>query len=794
VVIAQLLLIAALFGIFSLNGSGLSPAGWAAGISCGVITNVGLARGLSHFGIARLTPADWVTLVRATLAVGVAALIASSFDRPVSVTLLVSVAAVVLALDAVDGWVARRTETRTLGGNFDAEVDAFLILVLSVYVARSTGAWVLLIGAARYAFLVAGWALPWMRAPLPPRYWRKVVAATQGVVLTIAAADVLPLALTQAVLLAALVLLTESFGRDVWWLWSHRPATHSQAPATADPAFDHPVGSTARRRRGRLRTSVVAVLTILAIVIVWGALVFPSRPGGLTPTAFVRLPLEGLVLVALAVVLPATARRVLAGVVGVALVLMVVLKILNIGFLALFARPFDLMGDLGEAGDGIETLRATLGQTEANLLIVGAVVLVVALVVVCTLAMLRLTRVAARNRRWSLGAITALGAVWLLCWLFGAQLVSHSPIASTSTAGFLVGEVRAVQADIHDEGVFAKQIRHDAFRNIPGSRLLTGLRGKDVLLDFVESYGRISVHGASFSPAVDALLVKGTKRLHASGFSARSAFLTASSFGGMSWLGHSTLQSGVWADSQRRYEQLVGTDRFTLSDAFRRAGWRTINFAPADDRAFPEGSSFYHYDKLYDRRQMGYRGPGYSYSPMPDQYMYSALQRLELGKVHRRSLFAEVDTTSSHLWWTRIPNMVPWRDVGNGSIFDRRPGWVSKGAFWSVPGRVRAAYARSLRYSLNSLISFVQHYGKKNLVLIVVGDEQPPPPVTVAGASHDVVVSLIAQDPAVLKRITGWGWQAGLLPSSGAPVWRMSAFRNRFLTAFGRRPAITGTP
>jgi hypothetical protein len=64
----------------------------------------------------------------------------------------------------------------------------------------------------------------------------------------------------------------------------------------------------------------------------------------------------------------------------------------------------------------------------------------------------------------------------------------------------------------------------------------------------------------------------------------------------------------------------------------------------------------------------------------------------------------------------------------------------------------------------------------------------------VAGASHDVVVSLIAQDPAVLKRITGWGWQAGLLPSSGAPVWRMSAFRNRFLTAFGRRPAITGTP
>ena len=64
--------------------------------------------------------------------------------------------------------------------------------------------------------------MAWMRAPLPPRYWRKVVAATQGIVLTIAAADILPLAATQAVLVGALVLLAESFGRDVGWLWSHR--------------------------------------------------------------------------------------------------------------------------------------------------------------------------------------------------------------------------------------------------------------------------------------------------------------------------------------------------------------------------------------------------------------------------------------------------------------------------------------------------------------------------------------------------------------------------------------------
>src|SRR5204863_9226226 len=125
-------------------------------------------------------------------------------------------------LDAVDGWVARRTRTTEFGAHFDAETDAFLILVLSVYVSRSAGAWVLAIGAARYAFLAAQGPLPWMRAPLPPRYWRKVVAAVQGIVLTVAAAEVLPPALMNAALVVALALLAESFGRDVWWLRRHR--------------------------------------------------------------------------------------------------------------------------------------------------------------------------------------------------------------------------------------------------------------------------------------------------------------------------------------------------------------------------------------------------------------------------------------------------------------------------------------------------------------------------------------------------------------------------------------------
>ena len=79
-----------------------------------------------------------MTLARATLAVGVAALAADSFTRDTPVALLVTLAAVALALDAADGWMARRTGTASaLGARFDGEVDAFLILALSVYVAPS---------------------------------------------------------------------------------------------------------------------------------------------------------------------------------------------------------------------------------------------------------------------------------------------------------------------------------------------------------------------------------------------------------------------------------------------------------------------------------------------------------------------------------------------------------------------------------------------------------------------------------------------------------------------------------
>jgi phosphatidylglycerophosphate synthase len=753
---------------------GLSDAGWVVGITCGVIMTAGLARGALRYGHDRLGPADWVTLVRATLAVGVATLVADSFDEPAHVTLLVVLSSVALVLDAVDGWVARRSRTASkLGAQFDGEVDAFLILVLSVYVARSTGAWVLLIGLARYAFFAAGWWLPWMREQLPPRYWRKVVAAIQGIVLTIAAADVVPSPLIRAALVGALALLCESFGRDVWWLWAHQE--------------DHVAA--AARPRGRLRGAIAAGLTIAALLFVWAALVVPERPGLLSPGSLVRVPLEGLVVIALALALPTKPRRVLAWVVGPLLGILIVVKVLDLGLYTAFDRPFDPIADWRYTGIGIETLRDSVGSRDAYFVVAGAAMLIVSILVLTTLAVRRLIRVAAGHRRWSLAAVLAIGTVWLLCWGFGAQLVSQVPIASTSTADLAVDEVVAVRTGIRDRAVFADEIRRDRFRATPGDQLLTGLRGKDVIVAFVESYGKVAVEDSAFSPSIDALLEQGTSQLEAAGFHARSAFLTSPTFGGASWLAHSTLQSGVWANRQWRYDQLVASDRVTLSQAFKRAGWRAVDFVPANDRDWPQ-ASFYGYDMVYDQRNLGYLGPTFAYAPMPDQYVFLALQRLELAKSDRRPLFAEVDTVSSHAPWTRIPEMVDWNEVGDGSAYNGIPaGGMSTAALWSDRDQVREAYARSIEYSLNVLISFVERYGDDNLVVVVLGDHQPSTVVTGLhpDLSHDVPVSIIAHDPSVVDQIGGWGWEDGLRPSPQAPVWPMSAFRDRFLSVFSAR-------
>ncbi len=756
--IGQLVLLAVLAGTV-----GLTASGWLIGIACAVVTNTALARGLAKDGLKRLGPANRVTLIRATLVGGVAALIATSLSQPISVPTLVGLTSLALVLDAFDGWVARRTETvSALGGRFDMEVDAFLIFVLSVYVAQSVGVWVLALGAARYVYVAAGWLLPWLRNQVPYRYWRKVVAAIVAIVLTVAAADVLPSSVTTVALVVALVLLAESFGRDVWWLW--RQPRSEPTPSTA----------------------ASTLTTMLAVLLVWFALVAPNELDKLSPGSFVRIPLEALLFVGVLFVLPPKAGRVAAVVVGITLGVLAILKTLNMGFSAALGRPFDPLVDWRYFGSAVGVLGDSIGRTNAVVATVAISLAAVAVLVFLPLSVLRLTRILGTHRAASLRVSTALGVVWALCALAGLQLVPGVSLASASAASLTVDEVAQVYAGIKDQQAFEKTATVDAFRDTAGSDLLTGLRGKDVVFVFVESYGQVAVQGSAFSPQVDSVLDTGTGRLRADGYSVKSGFLTSPTFGGISWLAHSTLQSGLWIDNQLRYDDLVASDRFTLSDAFKRAGWRTVSDVPSDSGDWPEGTSFYHYDKLYNSSNVGYVGPKFSYASVPDQYTLSAFQRLELAQPNRAPVMAEIDLVSSHTPWAPLPRLIDPSQLSDGSAYNGMPEQGQAPAdVWPDPSRVQSAYARSIEYSMRSVISFVKTSHDKNLVVVVLGDHQPASIVSGQNASHNVPISIISHDQAVLNQISPWHWQDGLRPSPDAPVWPMDAFRDRFLTAYG---------
>ena len=282
------------------------------------------------------------------------------------------------------------------------------------------------------------------------------------------------------------------------------------------------------------------------------------------------------------------------------------------------------------------------------------------------------------------------------------------------------------QKALRDERHFELALHgSDPEASVPAADLLTGLRGKDVIIDFIESYGQVAVHRTKFSRGVDAVLRQSTASLARAGWSTRSAWLGSPTYGGISWLAHSTLQSGLWVDTEQRYAELTSSSRYTLSDAFKKAGWRTVSDVPSDDYSWPPGTSFYHFDKLYNRLNVGYHGPTFSFASMPDQYTYAALQRREFTPGHK-PLMVEIDTVSSHTPWAPLPTMVPWNKVGNGSIFDAMPARSeSPITVWRNASTVQQFYGQSIQYSMRALTSWVTELNDPNLVLVLLGDHQP---------------------------------------------------------------------
>ncbi|MBT2420142.1 sulfatase [Streptomyces sp. ISL-22] len=562
-------------------------------------------------------------------------------------------------------------------------------------------------------------------------------------------------------------------------------ADATKAADPAEPSGTAPGWFRWRRRYPRTAHGVTVGTTVLAGALVLFALLLPNRLERIGPEAFFRLPAEGILLAGLLLALPPRSRRLMAAVSGVLLGLLTVLKFVDMGFYQVLARPFDLVLDWILLDDAAEFVRESFGRTGQVLAVVGVIVLIVAVLVLMTLATVRVTNLMVRHHAVAARTTLVLGTAWITCMTLSIQ-ITGVPLATKGNAELLNNRVEQVRAGLRDGRIFQKQAAVDAFAKTPPDQLLTGLRGKDVLFTFIESYGRVAIDDPAMAPYLDSSLKEGTDTLKAAGFESRSGWLRSPVTGAGSWLAHSTFLSGLWIKNQQRYRSLTTSDRATLNSYFRKTGaWRTVGIVPGVRRAWPEGR-YFALDHIYDSEHLGYHGPYFSWTPVPDQFSLEAFQRLEHGKKDREPIMAEIILASSHNPWSPIARMIDWDDLGDGSVFHqiKKEGTDPK-EVWKDAEKVRTEYRRAIEYSLHSLTEWVERYGTDDTVLVFLGDHQPVPTVTAGSTSKDVPVTIVARDPKVLDRIADWGWTDGLKPAENAPTWGMDKFRDRFMTAYG---------
>ena len=295
----------------------------------------------------------------------------------------------------------------------------------------------------------------------------------------------------------------------------------------------------------------------------------------------------------------------------------------------------------------------------------------------------------------------------------------------------------------------------------PGADLLAGLAGKDVVLTFVESYGRSAVESPEFAPSSTPSSTTAPAGWRPPG--SRPAAPSSPPRRRAGAAGWPTPPCCPGCGSPTSRATAPGrSDRLTLKGLpARRLGHRRRHAGPHLRVA---RGRFFGFDRLYDSRNLGYRGPSFTGFQTPDQYTLSAFERLERAKPGHAPLMAEIPLVTSHCPWAPVPRLslgrrrrrLGLRPDGRG----RRPDEAS-----GSDARIRDEYRRSIEYSLASLVSYVETYGDDDLVLVVLGDHQPAAYRRGEGAGRDVPITIVARDPAVLDRIAGWGWHDGLAPA-----------------------------
>jgi hypothetical protein len=561
-------------------------------------------------------------------------------------------------------------------------------------------------------------------------------------------------------------------------------------PGSWNGAMTEAVASEMARPAARTRSALILVTAFIVLSLLWN---LPVRLLGFASPWLAAPALEIAIVFVLVALVPSLRAGMLgqlvAGAVALGTMLVVMLKTAELIMHESLGRPFNPVLDVHLAKSLVHILTGTLGGV-LGWLCLAALALIPLLVFAGSFAAVRAAQRALGRRfarRITLAVCTALIGLFAVQQLLPQVLGRLRPVSNHASVT-LLKQWRAAESVLAGMAAFETAVAREPFRTVPAEQLLARLDGADVLLMFIESYGRSALQLSRYADALVPRLEEFEQRLAERGLFAASAWLTSPTVGGQSWLAHGTLESGLWLADQARYDALMHIERLTLTRAFARAGYRTIALKPAITRPWPEGERL-GFARIYAAADLGYAGKPYNWVTMPDQYTLAVLERAERTGAER-PLFAEVSLISSHAPWTPIaPVLEDWSTIGDGSVFAQ---WADEGdppeVVWRDPERVREQYARAIDYVLGVLASYAANFVDRRTLLILVGDHQPAPLITGEDAGRDVPIHVISGDPDLLAPFIAWGFTPGMRPPAGPPAKPMDAFRDFFLEAFSAPP------
>ncbi len=527
---------------------------------------------------------------------------------------------------------------------------------------------------------------------------------------------------------------------------------------------------------------------ILATLLLYLVLIQPNHPAAMTWGALALFPLELPVLLAALVIM---GRHWLGLVFRLALIAaliaLVVLKLADFATFIAFNRGFNIAVDLNLVSAAWMLGQGSVGTPLAALAVVGALgalallalglwwatgvwthsnalpsLRISAAVLILPAAALAVAEIGQARRAWELPA-------GLRAALPGAAFTARVGVER-------VAQFRDTRADLAQFRVAAATDRMRA-----AGPLFDHLGETDLILLYVESYGRSSFENPLYIPTHTGTLRRIEADLAARGLAMRSGWSRAPMVGGQSWLAHGSVATGLWLDNQGRYRAVLASERQTLFHFAQAAGRRTVAIKPAHVLPWPEGD-FFGFDAIYNASDLGYQGDPFNWVTMPDQFTLDALDRLErnLPQGARDPIVAQVALVSSHAPWLPIPPVIAWEDIGDGTIFNQ---WANEGdppeVVWRDHDRVRDQFRLAVDYSLQVMGSWAARHAGDPPLIIMLGDHEPARFVSQV-AGYDVPVHVIGP-PALVARFDALGWTPGMIPDPATPAIRMDALRDAIL-------------